>query len=184
MRAPLRQEWVVFCQKWCLLLICLYVYLGFMAWNNGVGVCCDERAEYWGCWVGLTWVGVRVDGSQDRWTWDDHSFIHLCTAWNVLWVPHFYCSPKKSEAYPFLKLTVRTWKWMVLEYDRFLLGWPVFRGYVSSRECTFSFVHKDLSVISCCVLWWDVHHGLWTRQYLGIRIAENWGIYKKNNDIP
>ena len=22
-----------------------------------------------------------------------------------------------------------------LEYDRFLLGWPVFRGYVSFREC-------------------------------------------------
>ena len=22
-----------------------------------------------------------------------------------------------------------------LEYDRFLLGWPIFRGYVSFREC-------------------------------------------------
>ena len=26
-----------------------------------------------------------------------------------------------------LKLTARTWKWMV-EYDRFFLGWPIFRG--------------------------------------------------------
>ena len=25
-----------------------------------------------------------------------------------------------------------------LEYDRFLLGWPIFRGYVSFRECTTS----------------------------------------------
>ena len=31
-----------------------------------------------------------------------------------------------------------------LEYDRFLLGWPIFRNYVSFRECT-------LFVWSCCL---------------------------------
>ena len=76
--------------------------------------------------------------------------------------------PKKSEAYPFLKLTVRTWKWMVGILVFFWDG--LFSGAMFfSRECTFSFVHKDLSVISCYVLWWDVHHGLWARHYLGIQ---------------
>ena len=35
---------------------------------------------------------------------------------------------------PSLKLTVRTWKWMVGRWH-FLLGWPIFRCYVSFREC-------------------------------------------------
>ena len=34
-----------------------------------------------------------------------------------------------------LELTVRTWKWMVGRWH-FLLGWLIFRCYVSFRECT------------------------------------------------
>ena len=34
---------------------------------------------------------------------------------------------KTTGSLPYLKLTVRTWKWMVGN-SRFLLGWPIFRG--------------------------------------------------------
>ena len=44
----------------------------------------------------------------------------------------FLVEPGAYIHLPSLKLTVRTWKW--LEYS-FFLGWPIFRGYVSFREC-------------------------------------------------
>ncbi len=42
----------------------------------------------------------------------------------------------KNGHLPSLKLTVRTWKMMV-KNTRFLLGWPIFRCYISFRECNF-----------------------------------------------
>ena len=46
---------------------------------------------------------------------------------------------RKTNSVPSLKLTVRTWKWMVWN-TTFLLGWPIFRcyKYVSFREGKYS----------------------------------------------
>ena len=42
----------------------------------------------------------------------------------------------KLELIPSLKLTVRTWKWIVGRWN-FLFGWLPGRGYVSFRECNY-----------------------------------------------
>ena len=42
---------------------------------------------------------------------------------------------------PSLKLTVRTWKWMVGMWNTtFRLKWSIFRGYLSFRECSWLLV--------------------------------------------
>ena len=97
---------------------------------------------------------------------------------------HMFIVPQKIRSAPFPEtnsshLKMDGWN------TSFLLGWPVFRCYVSSREGTCSFVHKNRSVISCYVLWWDFHHGCGPDIIWASKTSTNrWGIYMKKQRHP
>ena len=69
-----------------------------------------------------------ISACQARWeNWENsRSFFGLDEKWGKL--------DDELDIVHSLKLTVRPWKLMVWILSRFLLGWPIFRAYVSFRE--------------------------------------------------
>ena len=73
-----------------------------------------------------------------------HPKFLLRHLWSQVWPAQVEMWVKKGSTtppwkiLPSLKLTVCTWKWMVGICWNTCLGWPIFRGHVSFRECTNS----------------------------------------------